>query len=86
MTVIVDAYPWRVLPASRFLAEYKRANEVIVAAQHGDDTGSYTYTVTITGGQHHGIEIHCRTEESTLWLFDLVVAHRKSDRDWNWLW
>ena len=67
------------------LAEYKVSRETITAAEHYHDSGSYTYTVTITGGRHHGTEIHCRTLESTIWLFDMVVAHRREGRSWNWL-
>lgn len=83
---VVDGYPWQLMPMSRILAEYKRATETVTAAQHRDDIGTYTYTVAIVGGKHHGVEFHCHTEASTLWLFDRVVAHRKTERDWNWLW
>lgn len=68
------------------LAQYKRATEIVTAAHHWHDTGTYIYTVRIDGGTHSGIEIHCRTPQSTLWLFDQIVAHRKRGIDWNWLW
>jgi hypothetical protein len=61
------------------LAQYKRASETIVAAHHADDAGSYTYTVLITGGRHHGVEFHCRTEQSALKVFDRIVALHKAE-------
>jgi hypothetical protein len=68
------------------LAQFNQRTESIIARRHFDHHGSYRFTVTITGGRYSGIEFHCRTEQSTLWLFDRVVAHRKNNTDWNWLW
>lgn len=71
---------------SPVLAQYKRVTEVITAAHHSHDTGTYIYTVRIDGGIHSGIEFHCRTAQSALWLFDQIVGHRKHGIDWIWLW
>jgi hypothetical protein len=68
------------------LAEFKQGRETVSAEHHPDDNhGAMKYVVRIIGGICHGTEIHCRTEQSVLWLFRLVVAARKDNRDWNWL-
>lgn len=67
------------------LAQYKRTTEIITAARHSERNGTYHYTVTITGGKHHGVQINCHTEHSALWLFNLVVDTRRRDCDWAWL-
>jgi hypothetical protein len=72
-------------PSTCVLAQYKRATEVITAAHHLHDSGTYIYAVRIDGGKHHNIEIHCRTYESTMWLFDQIVGHRRHDQEWLWL-
>lgn len=71
---------------SSVLAQYKRVTEVVTASHHLHDTGTYKYTVRIDGGPHSGVEIHCRTNDSTMWLFDQIVEHRKREVDWVWLW
>lgn len=67
------------------LAQQKFCTETITAEHHVSDTGSYTYTVRIDGGEHGGIEFHCRTAASTFWLFDQVVSARREHRHWDWL-
>jgi hypothetical protein len=71
--------------SSTVLAQHKRATEVITATYHEWDRSSYRYTVNIVGGKFHGVVFRCRTEQSTMWLFDTVVAVRALDIDWSWL-
>lgn len=60
------------------LCEYKCATETISAEHYPNEDGS-KYLLRITGGKHHGIEIHCSTEESVRKLFDTIVACRKAN-------
>lgn len=62
------------------LARYARATETITAEHHPSDHGM-KYAVLIVGGKQHGIEIHCVTELSALWLFGTVVLYRELDID-----
>lgn len=71
---------------SLVLAQWKQGTETVSAEHHRADVGAYNYTVSIQGGIYSGLEIHCRTERSVIWLFDQIVEHRKADRDWVWLW
>lgn len=58
------------------LARYARATEVVTAEHHPTDQGM-KYALMVVGGKHHGIEIHCPTEDSVLALFQDVVFHRE---------
>lgn len=40
----------------------------------------HTRVAEVILAEQHGIEIRCRTQESTMWPFDRVVAVRRSHR------
>lgn len=67
------------------VAQYKHGTETITAKYNPDIAQAYCWMVSIIGHKFHGIEFHCRTKHSALWLFDQVVRARTADIDWNWL-
>src|ERR1700688_2040987 len=84
---LIDTLAWRALRTQDqycLLGQYSRATETIQAIWHGNGE-RYDFEVRILGGKHHSLVIQCSTEESTIWLFDLIVEYRKAEREWDWL-
>lgn len=73
------------IPKVVVLEEITFGYEIIRAEHHTETRESYCYYVRLIYGPYHGLEFRCRTEESTLWLYDHVVACRATGRAWNWL-
>ena len=84
---MIDDLEWRALRTQSdycVLAQYNRATETIQAVWHGEGE-RYDFAVIIFGGKHHGVIIQCSTEQSVMWLFDMVRIARKTGSEWNWL-
>lgn len=66
------------------VAEQHFCTEVITAEHHPDEEGM-PFILQIVGGKHHGLVIHCSTEESVCELFKQIVAARRGNYEHPYL-
>lgn len=50
--------------------------ETVLAEHHPQDRGGMKFVIRFIGGKHHGIEIHCPTQPSTMRLFAQIIEYR----------